>query len=154
MKKNRNLSIVVGLSVCLCCVGALIARAVATRSQIARLYELTAPLDAVVIQELCQKLSLSVQDERCQSEAVVYSIDFYDDIGQPFEYGVTTYQDVQALFGAYQYECDARVITADGYAYFRCLYDFKGDRMFPVSFRFSGDNDVLDQIMPVVSDRG
>jgi hypothetical protein len=112
-------------------------------------------VDRRVVQDLCRKLALSEDDWRCQPDVVVFAVDFYESIGRPFEYGQTTYDDVQALFAEYQYECESREgAAATGYTEFRCRYDFDGDRIFWVSFSFDLEDETLLDIVPVVFDSG
>ena len=113
---------------------------------------LTTPLEPIVVQDLCSKLDLPDDDTRCQPGVSTYATDFFRDIDRPFEYGITTYDDVHALFGEYEFRCEPRVTQADGYSYFRCSYDFNGDRMYWVTFRFSGDEAVLDLVLLHVVD--
>lgn len=138
------------------CIGScLLIRAYGAYSTQKKIRALTTPLPPATAQELCVKLDLPETDERCRSDAVVYAPDFYADLSRPFEYGDSTYQDVQDLFGQYQYECESRErVAADGYPRFRCRYDFHGDRMFPVIFIFSLEDETIVDIMPVLFDSG
>lgn len=116
-----------------------------------KVHEVTSPLEAVVVQDLCQKLALSEDDPLCQPGAIVYAPDFFPAVRASFEPGITTYDDVQEKLGSYQYKRGALVTQADGTAYFVCDYDFHGDRVFPVSFFFK-ENGVLERIVATVGD--
>ena len=153
MQRRVRLVILIIVTVGVCIGSCLLIRAYGTYSFQVKVRELTTPLDPAIAQDLCLKLKLPDADKRCQADAVVYAPDFYKDIGNPFDYGETTYQEVQALFGEYQYECESRErVAADGYSRFRCMYDFHGDRMFPISFGFSIEDETLCQITPVLFD--
>jgi hypothetical protein len=89
---------------------------------------------------------LSTDDPLCQPGASVYGPDFADAVQDRFERDVSTFTDVQEALGTYLYDREPRVTTADGYSSFRCWYDFNGDRIFPVIFRFSGENDTVVSI--------
>lgn len=116
-----------------------------------KVYEVTSPLEATVVQDLCQKLALSEDGPLCQPGAIVYAPDFFSAVRASFEPGVTTYDDVQEKLGSYQYKRGELITQADGTAYFVCDYDFNGDRVFPVSFFFTGDG-VLERIIATVGD--
>jgi len=116
-----------------------------------KVHEVTSPLEAAVVQDLCQKLALSEDDPLCQPGAIVYAPDFFPAVRASFELGVTTYDDVQEKLGSYQYKRGTLVTQADGTAYFVCDYDFNGDRVFPVSFFFT-ENGVLERIIATVGD--
>lgn len=119
-----------------------------TRPQV---HELTSPLAPGVIQNLCQKLDLAEGDPLCQPGATAYAPDFFPAVRASFEPGITTYDDVQGKLGRYLYKREPLVIQADGTRYFVCRYDFKGDRVFPVVFFFTGEG-VLKRIFATISD--
>ena len=152
---QKRLRIVIGILMIVggCISSCLLIRAYGTYSAQKKIRALTTPLSLETTQDLCVKLSLPKTDRRCRADTVVYAPDFYADLNRPFKYGESTYQDVQDLFGQYQYECESRErVAADGYSRFRCSYDFQGDHMFPVIFSFSLENETLVDIMPVLFD--
>lgn len=116
-----------------------------------KVHEVTSPLEAAVVQDLCQKLGLSEDDPLCQTGVVVYAPDLFPAVKKSFEPGVATYDDVQENLGDYLYLREPLVTQADGTAYFVCRYDFNGDRVFPVVFFFT-DEGVLERIFATVGD--
>ena len=74
-----------------------------------------------------------------QPGAVVFAPDFFPAVRVQFKAGESAYDDVQDRLGSYQYQKGPTVTQADGTVYFRCRYDFKGDRVFPVVVSFSED---------------
>lgn len=99
-----------------------------------KISKVTTPLDADTVQDLCVKLELVENHSLCGSDRVVYAPDFFPAIKSYFEPGITTYDDVQAKLARYQYEREPTVTTADGVSTFRSSYDFRGDKIFLVSF--------------------
>jgi hypothetical protein len=116
-----------------------------------KVHEVTSPLETGVVRDLCQKLTLPEDDPLCQPGAIVYAPDFFPAVRASFEPGITTYDDIQGKLGSYQYECKPPVNLVDGTAYFRCWYDFKGDRVFPVVFIFTDDS-ILERLSATVGD--
>ncbi len=143
---------VMGAVVILACVVLIIAvPTIVSRITRPKVHEVTSPLEAAVVQDLCQKLALSEDDPLCRPGAVVYAPDFFPAVRASFEPGVTTYDDVQEKLGSYQYKHGSLVTLADGTAYFRCWYDFEGDHVFPVVFIFTDDG-ILERISATVGD--
>jgi hypothetical protein len=151
-RKSLNPFIILLLGALMCVLLCVLTTPIRKQRNRERTNAYTIPLQSVVAQDLCSKLDLPETDSRCKAGAVVYATDFFHDIGRPFELNVSTYEDVQALFDKYQFDCESRVTTADGYSYFICDYDFTGDQVYWVSFMFSGEKDVLDRIMLHVDD--
>ena len=116
-----------------------------------KIHEVTSPLEAEVVHDLCQKFDLLKDDSSCQPGAVVYAPDVFPAIIHSFEPGVTTYDDVQEKLGRYLYEREPTTTLADGSTYFVSAYDFRGDRVFTIGFLFGGDG-VLQRILPAVYD--
>ncbi len=115
-----------------------------------RIRQLTTPLEPAVVQDLCQKLSLPKGSRLCQPGAAVYAPEFYPAIHSAIKRGVTTYDEVQYMLGAYQVEREPPVGYADG-AIFSCTYDLRGDGMFHfgISFREDGRvHHVIAQAFP------
>jgi hypothetical protein len=107
--------------------------------------ELATQLDINTVDDLCRSLELPSDDARCQPGAEMYIYDFMPAFEEHFELGVATYEDVTNAFGKYEDFCEQRVTTSGDYSYFRCWYDFN-DSLYPVVFRFSGEQDTVDQI--------
>lgn len=101
---------------------------------------ITTPLDADVVQGLCAKLALPEGDQRCRAGAVVYAPDFALDIAHSLSPGVTTYEEVEQLYGGYRYRCEDPVyVRSLDVTLLRCWYDLRGDRMFPFALSFTDD---------------
>lgn len=151
-KKSLNPFIILLLGALMCVLLCVLTTPIRKQRNRERTNAYTIPLQSVVAQDLCSKLDLPGTDSRCKAGAVVYATDFFHDIDRPFKLNESTYEDVQALFGEYQFDCESRVTTADDFSYFICDYDFTGDRVYWVSFVFSGEKDVLSRILLHVDD--
>lgn len=112
--------------------------------------EVTDPLEPGTVADICQRFSLPPKDPRCQAGAQVYAVDFFDLPRRAFRPGVTTYADVHAKLGPYEYQCRKPEWNANGTWTYRCYYDFKGDRTYTIIVRFVGTeqgNGVVDAIL-------
>lgn len=117
--------------------------------------EVTTPLEATVVQDVCQQLALSKSDPLCQAGATVYAPDFFPAIKAAFKPGVNTYDDVQKKLGKYQYYCEPPVAHREGDNFitiFVCHYDLNGDRVFPFAFSCTKDG-IIDRIYASPRDR-
>jgi hypothetical protein len=98
----------------------------------------TTPLAVNVVKDICLKLDIMTSSENCQADAPVYAPDFFDEIETYFSdlpHGSRTHDHVEQKLRAYLYYC------ADPYpdGSYRCLYDLRGDRLYPVYFYFNAD---------------
>ena len=91
--------------------------------------EITTPVKPEVAQDMCQQLRIPREDRRCQAGAVVWAPDFFPEI-RGLRAWVSSYDDIQARLGKYQYYCEAPVTSSSG-TYVFCHYDLVGDRVFP-----------------------
>jgi hypothetical protein len=107
----------------------------------------TTPLPVQTISDLCQRFDLSHEDLVCNGSKKVYAADFGEVLRARFSLknpirtekadATFTYQDVEKVIGAYKLECENLVeLPASGYSYFRCLYDFRGDRYWREALYF------------------
>ncbi len=95
----------------------------------------TTPLPKIVVDDLCLKLAIEDSSESCNSAALVYAPDFFDEIktyfnGLPDE--SKTYNAVQSILGTYLIHCG----TPDSKGRYRCQYDLRGDKIYPIAFYF------------------
>jgi hypothetical protein len=108
--------------------------------------ERTTPLPSHTIAILCANFQLEKDHQLCDGKKEVYGPDFYDIVRDTFrpyeEYEIAsseaaTYDEVEKKLGNFKYECEPIVYQADGFNYFRCFYDFHGDREFIVVIFFT-----------------
>lgn len=108
--------------------------------------ERTTPLPKETIDLLCHSFELSPDDSLCNGRGEVYGLDFFDIIRDAFrpymEYEIVsseaaTYDDVEKKIGMFRYECEPVVQEADGFTYFVCFYDLRGDRAFIIAIVYS-----------------
>ena len=95
----------------------------------------TTPLPKSVVDDLCLKLAIKESSEHCQSNAVVYTPDLFDEIKAYFKNPPDqdkTYQFVQEKLGVYLDYCEDPDPDGD----YRCSYDLRGDDVYPVFFYF------------------
>jgi hypothetical protein len=137
--------IFLSLLLLLCCASLIMLPFLIGRFIQAKPVDQATQLDRATIDDLCRELALPPGDERCQPEAEVNIFDFVPAFKEHFKFGVATYKDVAKALGEYEDNCEPRVTTSDGYSYFRCWYEFN-DSLYPVVFRFSGEENTLDQI--------
>jgi hypothetical protein len=104
--------------------------------------ERTTPLESEVAADMCEKFNLPDDDLRCQPKAVVYAPDFFRTIGETFQPANgdwAIYDEVEVLLGAYKFDQEPITIQSDGTEYFRCWYDLRGDRVYPIVISFYSD---------------
>jgi hypothetical protein len=98
----------------------------------------TTPLPATTIADLCAKLGINASNEHCESKAVVYAPDLFDEIQTYFRnlpQENRTYALVEDRLGAYLDGCEKP--NLDGH--YRCIYDLRGDEAYPIFFYFDRD---------------
>lgn len=102
----------------------------------------TTPLPKETRDLLCDRFGLPPEVSLCSSNKDVYALDFMPtirDTFRPYEaYGTesneaATYDQVEKKIGIFKYECEPVVHQADGFTYFVCLYDLRGDREFIIT---------------------
>ena len=95
----------------------------------------TTPLATSTVEDVCLRFGIKESSEHCQSNAVVYAPDFFDEIKDYFRNlpdHDKTYDVVQDKLGAYLDYCEKP--NPDGH--YRCRYDLRGDDVYPVFFYF------------------
>jgi hypothetical protein len=107
----------------------------------------TSPLSETTVKDICLKFNLSQQDARCKQGAVIYAPDFFQTIRSDFIHSngeSVTYDYVQEKIGKYQYEREPMIMDRSGNEYFRCRYDLRGDRVYPIGITFDSKGFVLE----------
>lgn len=107
----------------------------------------TTPLPQETIIALCTNFNLEKNHALCNgSKDKVYGPDFYKiirDTFRPYEtYGIpssesATYNNVEEKIGIFKYNCGDVIQELDGFTYFRCQYDLRGDREFIIGILFT-----------------
>ncbi len=104
--------------------------------------ERTSPLPLHVIKDICKKFSIQENDRLCGLNSAVYAPDFYPIIQEYFQAlkdAPVTYSQVNEKLAIYRDYCEPKVVQADDAEYFRCFYDLRGDKVYPIAFYFYGD---------------
>jgi len=113
----------------------------------------TTPLPYETVTALCAKLGLAKDHSLCNGRKEVYAPDFHDilrDTFRPYEaYEIdsseaATYEEVEKKIGVFKYECDDVATTGDGFSFYSCRYDLRGDREFIIGIMYTyPDNTVF-----------
>lgn len=112
-------------------------------------YETTEPLDELTKFNLCHKLEISVDDERCAKGHDTYSNAFNREIHKLIEAGkLETHDEWLSLFGAYETRCQER----KNKQYYVCRYDFKGDKFLYISVFYNQDESVDEVFFNYIDD--
>jgi hypothetical protein len=99
----------------------------------------TTPLPQESITILCGNFDMKQDHQLCSGKKDVYGPDFYDIIRntfRPYEaYNIdsseaATYDEVEEKIGIFEYGCFPVVHQTDGFSYFECVYDLRGDEEF------------------------
>lgn len=115
----------------------------------------TTPLPRDTITVLCTNFQLENDDPLCSGKKDVYGPDFYNllrDTFRPFEeYEIdsseaATYEDVEEKIGMFKYECDDVATTGDGFAFYSCRYDLRGDREFIIGIMYTSPDNAVFRI--------
>lgn len=116
----------------------------------------TTPLPNETIGILCNNLELESEHPLCNGKKDVYGPDFIDiisDTFRPYEAyklessEAATYDEVEEKIGAFRYECGPVITAGDGFTYFICDYDLRGDKEFPISIIFTSPEMATFRIM-------
>jgi len=109
--------------------------------------ERTTPLPHATIDTLCASFNLEKSHPLCNdSKGDIYGPDFYEiirDTFRPYEaYEIpssesATYEEVEEKIGMFKYECRDVITNGDGFSYFRCWYDLRGDREFIIGIMYT-----------------
>jgi hypothetical protein len=106
----------------------------------------TSPLSKDTVAVLCANFDLATDHPLCTGKKEVYGPDFYRiirDTFRPYEaYEIesseaATYDEVEEKIGVFKYECEPAVHQADGFTYFNCVYDLRGDREFIMGIMYT-----------------
>lgn len=108
----------------------------------------TTPLKADVVQDICKKLELSLQDKRCEPGVTVYAPEFFDDI-KSYLHNLpddkSNSEEVDKILGPYKFACDPPTPSLNSGKPFRCLYDLRGDEIAIIGVYFN-KNGTIDHV--------
>ncbi|MBI3174693.1 MAG: hypothetical protein HYZ25_13295 [Chloroflexi bacterium] len=121
-------------------------KAYETRASYRDNYKLhTTPLAQDTILDICTKLKISNKSKSCVAGATVYAPELFDEIKEYFK-GLPkqnkTFDTVREYLGNYLVECE----KPDPDGYYRCKYDLRGDKMYPIFFLFDKNNSYYEII--------
>lgn len=115
----------------------------------------TTPLPRETISVLCTNFDLEEDHHLCTGKKDVYVPDFYGiirDTFRPFEaYEIksseaATYDEVEEKIGIFKYECERVVTTGDGFTFFTCYYDLRGDGEFIIGIMYTYPDNAVFRI--------
>ena len=122
----------------------------------------TTPLPEETIAILCENFDLKPDHRLCSGKKEVYGPDFYKIIRESFrpydQYNINSneaasFDEVDKKIGKFKYECDPILTTGDGFSYFVCRYDLRGDREYIIGMMFSyPDNAAFRMSTPMIDD--
>ena len=96
----------------------------------------TTPLEPSVVSDVCNILELTENDPRRQTK-LMYAYEFFPDFHKRYANDISQ-QQIDNEIGKYLVNCtDWEVDKFDGVTEQFCIYDFRGDRLFTLYFRFS-----------------
>lgn len=100
---------------------------------------LPTPLDPEVLSDLCQKLQIDLNADKCMPNAKTYTTDLRQEIRDAFPIGKATYEDVQNILAKYQYGFDYPVRDGNGHEVTLSWYDLVGNNYTRIRFDFDND---------------
>lgn len=106
----------------------------------------TTPLTSEVVNDICEKFDFPATDERCQPNAIVYAAEFFSDIEDYFTAlpsNLANYETVQRKLGIYLEYQTPVVHVANGFSYFECRYDLRGDRVTSIVIWFTPEGEII-----------
>lgn len=109
----------------------------------------TTPLKTYTILELCNEFSIPENNHLCEPGEEVYGPDLFPIIKAtflPVEGTPANFAEVEKKLGKYKIECGDLIIQGDGIRYFKCKYDLRGDKAYPITAYFY-ENGELWKIM-------
>jgi hypothetical protein len=115
----------------------------------------TTPLPSETVAQLCANFGLEKDASLCKGKRDVYGPDFYEiirDTFRPYEaYEIpsseaATYEDVEETIGIFKYECDDVATTGDGFSFYSCRYDLRGDREFIIGIIYTSPDNAVFRI--------
>jgi len=99
----------------------------------------TTPLSKNVVKDICHKLGIIGSNEKCGPGAVVYAPDFFSEVKTYFN----SLSDQDKIYNAVQDKLDNYLISCempDRDGNYVCVYDLRGDGVYPITFFFNKDN--------------
>lgn len=100
---------------------------------------ITTPLDQDTVKDICTKLKIVDTSESCVDGATVFAPELFDEIKEYFKgrpEQEKTLDIVQEHLGNYLVQCE----RPDPDGYYRCKYDLRGDKIYPIFFLFDQSN--------------
>jgi hypothetical protein len=101
--------------------------------------KITTPLPRNIVEDICIKFEIELDDPRCLEDSVVYGPDFFADIKDYFDElpsELATFEAVEDKLGKYFVRCS----EPDNEGYYRCIYDIRGDGKYPIGVYFNKEN--------------
>ena len=105
----------------------------------------TSPLDPKTVKYFCELLELPPDDPLCMPKEETYAPQLYPFIIQklqPENGEWATFNDVEEILGQYKDRCSQIWVESDGFEYFDCRYDLRGDEVYPISIYFYPNGDI------------
>ena len=116
----------------------------------------TTPLPPETVETLCANFGLAKDHSLCNGKKEVYGPDYYDLIRDTFrpyeEYQIAsseaaTYDEVKRKIGMFEYDCEPVATTGDGFSFFTCDYDLRGDREFIIGIMYTYPDNAVFRVM-------
>lgn len=95
----------------------------------------TSPLPQNIQIDLCNKLSLSPEDNLCKADDIL-APQFYPSIQAIFQSGEVSYEEVDKLLENYYWKSEPLGQMSTGQEYYRVFYDLRGDKQYAIVFYF------------------
>jgi|WetSurSiteA1Bulk_404760.scaffolds.fasta_scaffold24138_2 hypothetical protein len=97
--------------------------------------ERTTPLPVTTIRNLCINFNIENDNPLCDGKKNIYNRDFFEtiiDSLRPYwhkqdKVGTATFVVVEEKLGEYKIECESIITEGDGFSYYTCSYDLRGD---------------------------
>jgi hypothetical protein len=116
----------------------------------------TTPLSPATVETLCTNFGLTKDHSLCNGRKEGYGPDYYDLIRDTFrpyeEYHIAsseaaTYDEVKRKIGMFEYDCESVATTGDGFSFFICDDDLRGDREFIIGIMYTYPDNAVFRIM-------
>ncbi|MBC7878132.1 MAG: hypothetical protein H7Y59_13260 [Anaerolineales bacterium] len=94
------------------------------------------PINTRILADLCAKLDIKQDTKKCEPNTQTFTSDLEEEIRAAFPVGIATYEDVQVVFGKFQFRFDYPVRDANGDAVTKSFYDLTGNDYTVLMFYF------------------
>ncbi len=125
----------------------LISMNIAYKRELADVTRNTTPLTAEVVEDICKKFSLQMDDPRCQPGATVYARELYPDI-KSYLYDLpkdrANDEEVSKLLGLYEFNREPMSRLSNGHEYYRVWYDLRGDLVNRLVISYHKDGSIKE----------